>query len=165
MISGRAMLRPTSVRKLAIVLPVCCLIAGCRSGSDEAATDMPPQGYQPFDVVSLHPEAGDGDLTGVGGARILADRSIQILVEGGACQLPTKLDTKEGPAAVEVKAYAHDAGGEQGCTMQIVPWFVPIAIPGGLGERDLVDGSTGQGVRVADCELDPSDPWCGHRER
>jgi len=73
----------TVLRKLAIVLPVCCLIAGCGSGSDEAATDMPPQGYQPFDVVGLHPEAGDGDLTGVGGARVLADRSIQILVEGG----------------------------------------------------------------------------------
>lgn len=153
--------------KLRMVSPllaafVMVFAAGCEESDDDAdAATRPP--VQPFDIVTPAPSAGKDEAPiAVADARVLADGSTQILVEGGACLVLNRAEVKESGDAVSVSAFAVDTTGSGACTAQIVPWFVPVKLDAPIGNRELRDGDSGEGVRVIDCALTPSEPLCGY---
>jgi len=152
------LLTPSTAGRLGILLAAIGILSGCGSGGSAAEASY----GDPFAVVTLDPGAGAGEPVALAGARILKDGEAQVLVEGGACLVPTKLSVVEGADSVKVQAFAHDTSGSGGCTMQIVPWFIRMSLENGLGGRTMIDSGTGEPVRVVDCAAKPTDAWCEH---
>jgi hypothetical protein len=137
------------------------LLSSCGdSSSSGSAQDFAP--VRPFDVVKLSTGGDDSDETTVvvAGARVLADGSVQALVEGESCLRPGRLHVEQGEKTVSIIVFAFDVSGGGACTAQIVPWFIPLHLSAPLGERTITDAKSHKQVRVADCGVSPSDPWC-----
>jgi hypothetical protein len=155
------------VRAVFVVVLATSLLAACGNQVNSATNgqDRDKERIKPFDVVALQPDAGSGVVVAIAGARIVADGSLQLLVEGGSCARPTRLTVQERHDSVVVKVYAADVSGGGACTEEIVPWFLPVDLSSDLGDRSLIDGKAKEVVRVADCAADAADPWCQYPSR
>ena len=154
---GEVMLKQSMARPTLAALSGVMLVSGCGSPDGGAETERFPA-YEPFDVVSLHPGTRNEGSVAVAGARVLTDGSTQLLVEGGSCSVPTRVEIREQAGSVEATAFAHRSSGD--CTMESVPWFVPITLQTSLLGRSLHDGASHDEARVVECATSPEDPWC-----
>lgn len=114
--------------------------------------------FEPYDVVSWWPNRGPGAEVDAIGARIAADGTLQVLVDGFACGVPTGLDLRgsEESVTIAVSAAPYDDGP---CPAIRVPWFIELPTTA-LEGRALVDGTDGERVVVRDCRRDPTQYLC-----
>jgi hypothetical protein len=148
------------MRRLFAVIMCSWLLMACGTSSGDSGTEPDAgEGIQPFDVVPLHPDVGDDAEANIGGARISAGGSLQILVEGGRCSVPTRLHLNESRDSVVVSAFA--ATIHRGpCPLDIVPWFVEVPLSVPLGSRQLLSGLDNSAIRLVDCSRNSEHLWC-----
>jgi hypothetical protein len=127
-------------------------------GPGDDNSGRPDHVIAPYEVVPISPEFGPGAPAAINAARIVGDGSLQVLVEGFSCAVPTKIDVDEsGDAVVVGVSAAHYAQGP--CPANIVPWYIKVPTEAPLGNREL-QTTDGSAVRVSDCRTDPGNPRC-----
>jgi len=132
------------------------LLSGCGLGGSNR--DGPDHRVRPYEVMDLWPDYGPGVRTAVQGARVLSRGTVQVVVDGGTCSVPTQLDIEETEDTVTVGAFV--AGYADGCFANIVPWLVGVDLQQPLGSRQLRAAPDGEAIPVIDCASKPRNWLC-----
>lgn len=157
MIVGMGTLRQRSA-KSGIATLCLVLLAGCGNNVAVDPSEIRRKPVLPYDVVTPDPEAGADGPVDVTVARVLADGSTQVAVNGGRCMVLTRLEVDETDDSVTASAFAHLIEGN--CTAEIVPWFVAVPLTEPLGKRSILDGRSNSEVPVIDCRRTPDNALC-----
>lgn len=142
-------------RGVALCLTGVLSLSGC--GDDPVAVDG---NSVPYAVVTPTGSSGGDDWPSpVSALRVLDDGQIQAVVDSGRCLAVSRLETKESDTAVQLSAF-HVSVSDGACPLDIVPVLVPVTLEREVGNRRVIDGSTGAEVRVVHCADNPDQPIC-----
>jgi hypothetical protein len=144
--------------KSGIAILCSVLLAGCGNNVAVDSSENGREPARPFDLVTPDPNAGAGVPIAVTTARVLADGSTQVLVNGARCTVLTRLEVDETHDSVTASAFAQIVEGT--CTAMLVPWFVAVPLAEPLGKRSVRDGQSNSEVPVTDCRRTPDETLC-----
>ena len=100
----------------------------------------------------------DGEPTAVTGVRLMDGGRVEVVVESGACADPGPVELEESRAEVRVSATTVSTGDD--CTSEGVPETTRIRLTSPIGDRAVVDASTGDEVPYVVCADEPEHPLC-----
>lgn len=133
-----------------ILVAAATLLVGC---GDKA---RPTEPIEPSDVVPVYTDYAPGTPTEINNARITVDGQLQVLVLGGACEVPSQVTAAETDTTVQVSVWRAELD-DGPCAANLVPWYVAIELESVLRDRDLLDES-GNPVEIRDEEYDVNHP-------
>lgn len=101
---------------------------------------------------------GGGEPATVAGMRLMDGGRVEVVVESGACTDPGSVELEESRAEVTVSATTVSTDGD--CTDEVVLETTRIRLTSPIGDRAVVDSSTGDEVPYVVCSDEPDDPLC-----
>ncbi|QIK68028.1 hypothetical protein G7072_18255 [Nocardioides sp. HDW12B] len=110
-------------------------------------------------LLTLAACGDDGEPAGVAGMRLMDGGRVEVVVEsGGSCVEPGPVELEESRTEVTVAATTLRSGGD--CTDEGVLETTKIRLTSPIGDRAVVDASTGDEVPYVVCEDEPEHPLC-----
>lgn len=105
-----------------------------------------------FGLAPVHPEFAPGLPAELTGARILQGQ-LQVVASVGHCDAVSALSVHESAVAVRISVRA--SGLDKVCTAEVIPVYVNVHLKRPLGDRTLIDVTSGRTLDVDVCESRP----------
>ena len=112
----------------------------------------------PLLLVGLAGCGDDGEPAGVVGMRLMDGGRVEVVVESSSCSDPGSVDLEESRTEVTVAATVTTQDGT--CSADIVWETTRIRLTSPIGDRAVVDASTGDEVPYVVCADEPEHPLC-----
>lgn len=101
---------------------------------------------------------GGGEPATVAGMRLMDGSRVEVVVESGACADPGSVELEESRTEVTVAATTVATDGD--CTDEVVLEATRVRLTSPIGDRAVVDASTGDEVPYVVCADEPDDSLC-----